>query len=229
LALPRVELQRRRGSIWTSPIVIGTAVDPYQPVEGSQRITRSLLQEILAAKAPVQIITKNTMVVRDTDLLAQIASQTHCAVFISLNTLDAMFARRMEPATPPPEKRLAAIRTLVERGVPAGLMLAPVLPWLTDEPGTIEALALAAHSAKAQWITSGTLRLHPDVRPVFFAWLQRERPDLLSRYWEMYRWTDAPERYRDRLHARIATIREALGMPAGPPPLRAPFEQLTLF
>ena len=225
----QAELASRRRATWNTAIVIGTAVDPYQPIEGSQRVTRSLLEELRKAHAPVQIITKNSMVVRDADVLAEIARHNQCAVFISITTLDADLARRMEPATPPPLKRLQAVQRLVERGVPAGVMIAPIMPWLTDGPGTLEALAIAAHQHQAQWVTSGALRLHPDVRPVFFKWLAAERPDLLARYTAWYRWADPPEAYRTRLHARMAAIRTALGMPAGPPERRSTTVQMAMF
>ncbi|MBA3823596.1 MAG: radical SAM protein [Ktedonobacterales bacterium] len=225
----RAELARRRRSTWNTPIVIGTAVDPYQPIEGQQRITRAILEVLRDFRAPVHLITKNTMVLRDADLLAEIAQQASCAVFISITTLDAALARRLEPATPPPLKRLRAVQTLVARGINAGVMLAPVLPWLTDAPGMLEALALAAHQHNARWLTSGTLRLHPDVRPVFLRWLARERPDLLTRYEAWYRWTEPPEQYRQRVHGRMAAIRAALGMPGGPPSYTPQVVQLSLF
>ncbi len=225
----RQELRSRRRGTWHSPITIGTAVDPYQPVEGTWRVTRAILEAIRDARAPMQLITKNSMVLRDADILAEIARHNHCAVFVSITTLDADLARRMEPATPPPLKRLAAVQRLVERGVPAGVMIAPVLPWITDGRGAIEQLAIAAHQHKAQWIVAGTLRLHPDVRPVFFRWLQRERPDLMERYADWYRWTEAPEGYRERLHARIDAIRAALSMPGGPPEYAPKTVQMALF
>lgn len=225
----RTELAPHRRATWNTAIVIGTAVDPYQPIEGSQRLTHSLLIELRDARAPVQIITKNSMVVRDADILAEIARHNQCAVFISITTLDADLARRMEPATPPPLKRLAAVRRLVEAGVPAGVMIAPIMPWLTDGPGTLEALAIAAHHHQAQWLTSGALRLHPDVRPVFFQWLERERPDLVPRYTAWYRWADPPEAYRTRLHERMAAIRGAMGLPGGPPERRNATVQMTFF
>ncbi len=215
-AILRGEL-RRHGATWNTPITIGTAVDPYQPIEGTQRVTRELLRELCAARAPVTIITKNTMVLRDADILAEIAQRSYCAVFVSITTLDDDLARRLEPATPPPLKRLAAVRRLVASGVPAGVMIAPILPWLTDGPGALEELALAAARHDARWVTSGTLRLHPDVRPVFFDWLRRERPDLLERYEAWYVRADPQTIYHDRIHARIDAIRASLGMPGGPP------------
>lgn len=216
----RGELWRRRGSTWHGPVVIGSAVDPYQPVEGSYQVTRGILRELCQARVPVTIITKNTMVLRDADVLAEIARNAYCAVFVSITTLDVDLARRLDPATPPPLKRMQAVRRLVARGIPAGVMLAPILPWLTDGRGELEALASAARQHNAQWLSSGVLRLHPDVRPVFFAWLQRERPDLLNRYEQWYARTEPPQYYHDRVHARIDAIRAALGLPGGPPERR---------
>ena len=217
--LLRAELRRLRHKPWHSPIVIGSAVDPYQPVEGTYQVTRGLLRELCAARAPVSIITKNTMVLRDADLLAELARNSYSAVFMSITTLDADLARHLEPATPPPLQRLRAVRQLVARGIPAGVMVAPIIPWLTDGRGALEALGMAARSHDARWLAAGTLRLHPDVRPVFFDWLRRERPELLATYEHWYARTEPPRIYHDRVHARMAAIRDAAGLPGGPPPM----------
>jgi DNA repair photolyase len=224
----REELRHRRRP-WRHPIIIGTIVDPYQPVEGHRRVMRGILTELLAARAPVQIITKNSMVLRDADLLGEIARTSYCAVFVSITTLDAALARRMEPATPPPLKRLATVQRLVAAGVPAGVMAAPIVPWLTDAPGAIEALARAVADHQAQWMASGVLRLHPDVRPWFLEWLRGERPDLVRWYERMYQHTEVPAAYHDRVHARVDAIRTDLGLPGGPPRFVPPVQQLALF
>ncbi len=227
-AILRDEVRRRRVP-WTRPIVIGTIVDPYQPIEGHRRVTRAVLEVLCEARAPVQIITKNTMVLRDADLLAEIARRSYCAIFMSVTTLDAALARRMEPATPPPLKRLAAVGRLVALGVPAGIMAAPVVPWLTDAPGALEALAEAARDHDARWMATGVLRLHPDVRPWFMEWLRGERPDLVRWYDRWYRRADPPRIYHDRIHERVRVARSRLGLDGGPPPFAPPVRQLALF
>lgn len=228
-AVLRDQLRRHRGP-WERPLVIGTAVDPYQPVEGQQRITRAILEVLADYHVPVQIITKNTMIIRDTDLLQRLATTGYCAVFISVTTLDEGLARQMEPATPPPLKRLRAIQHLAAHGIPAGMMLAPILPWLTDQPGRIEALAEAAMAHQAHWLTSGSLRLHPDVRPIFMRWLEQAYPELVARYDRWYAGASAPQQYRDRLHARVAGVREQLGLADGPPVYQPTYpQQLSLW
>jgi DNA repair photolyase len=213
----REQLRRRRRVTWDKPVTIGSAVDPYQPVEGHQRITRSILEVLREFHVPVQIITKNTMVVRDIGILADIARASYCAVYLTITTMDAELARRMEPATPPPLKRFQAIQRLNACGVPAGVMLAPILPWITDAPGMLESVAIAARKHNAAWLTSCVLRLHPDVRPWFFDWLRVEQPDLLPRYERWYRYSDPPSDYHDRVHERIDIVRQALELPGGPP------------
>lgn len=212
----REQLRHRRHAAWEQPIVIGSAVDPYQPVEGKQQITRSILKVLRDYKAPVTIITKNSMIVRDIDILSTIAQQNYCAVFMSITTMDADLARRLEPATPPPQQRLRAIQRLVKSGIPAGVMLAPVMPWLTDGTGMLEQVALEACHHSAQWLTSGVLRLHPDVKPWFFEWLGNERKDLLPAYERWYVRADPPQLYHDRVHNRVETIRASLGLANGP-------------
>lgn len=227
----RAQLQRRKPVPWLHPVIIGTAVDPYQPVEGKFQITRKILSVLRDFHVPVQIITKNTMIVRDCDILREIATATYCKVLISITTLDADVARIMEPGTPPPQKRLRAIRTLVDAGITAGIMVAPILPWLTDGPGALEALGEAAYMHKSQFLYAGTLRLHPDVRPIFFEWLERTYPALVHRYYRWYTSSEAPIIYRDRIHARMDAIRTHLNFPDNIEyiaPIRQ-VEQLSLF
>src|SRR5690606_29584972 len=115
-------------------IAIGTAVDPYQPVEGKYKLTRRILEALLEADTPCSIVTKNAMIRRDLDLFTQLGRGPGCTVFVSVTTLDEALARRLEPGTPPPRRRLETVRELASHGVEAGVMIAPVLPGLTDGP-----------------------------------------------------------------------------------------------
>jgi DNA repair photolyase len=213
----RAEL--RRPSWHREPVTIGTIVDPYQPVEGRYRLTRGLILELAAARTPATIITKNTMVLRDLDTLRRLHARAGCAVFVSLISLDAALLRRMEPGTPPPLKRLEAVRRLNEAGIPAGVMAAPILPGLTDSPASLAALAQAAAAHNAAFFLAGALRLGEGIEQAFYPFLARERPDLVPLYRRLYPNGYAPRAYTDPLYARVESLRVAFGLPAHVPRL----------
>jgi DNA repair photolyase len=209
-------------------VTIGTIVDPYQPVEGRYRLTRALLGELAAARTPATIITKNTMIQRDIEVLRALQERAGCAVFISLTTLDADLIRRMEPGTPPPAQRLAAVRRLVAAGIPAGIMAAPILPGITDSQHSLAALAAAAAQHHAAFFIGDVLRLGPNIEPWFQPFLARERPDLVPVYRRMYPCGYAPRPYAERLGRQFAELRATYGLPGGPPPLRPTVEPIQL-
>jgi DNA repair photolyase len=219
----RAELHRPG---WRHEVVnIGTIVDPYQPVEGRYRITHQMLIELARARTPAHVVTKNSMVVRDIDVLTELHARAGCAIFVSVTTLDDALARRMEPGTPPPLSRLAAVERLVRAGIPAGVMAAPLLPGINDRPAQLEALAAAAAAHSACFFIGVALHLSPNVEPYFFPWLADERPNLLPAYRRLYRRTYAPTAYVEHIRAQIHALRAAYGLPASPPeprPTREP-------
>ncbi|OYW46310.1 MAG: radical SAM protein [Sphingomonadales bacterium 32-68-7] len=157
------------------PIAMGTNTDPYQPIEGRYRITRQLLEVCLEARHPVTITTKSDRVVRDLDLLAELARHRLVAVAISVTSLDPHLSRLLEPRASTPAKRLAALGKLVAAGVPAHCSAAPVIPAITDEfmeEIVTQAAALGVRSAG--WIP---LRLPFEVAPLFREWLAVHFPD----------------------------------------------------
>ena len=222
----RAEL--RRPGWRREPVTIGTIVDPYQPVEGRYRLTRALLTELAAARTPATIITKNTMIQRDLDVLRELQARAGCAVLISLTTLDAALIRRMEPGTPPPAQRLAAVQRLVEAGIPAGVMAAPILPGISDSQQSLAALAAAAARHRAAFFMGDVLRLGPNIEPWFQPFLARERPDLVPVYRRLYSRGYAPRPYTERLRGQFAELRATYGLPSGPPPLHPTIEPAQL-
>ena len=157
------------------PIAMGTNTDPYQPIEGRYRITRSLLELCLETRHPVTITTKSDRVLRDLDLLADLAGHGLVAVAISVTTLDPRLSRLLEPRAAAPTKRLAALGRLVEAGVPAHCSIAPVIPAITDEfLEAILARAAALGVRSAGWIP---LRLPYEVAPLFREWLAVHFPE----------------------------------------------------
>lgn len=170
--LAREEMMKKS---WTPTMVsISGVTDPYQPLERKLGITRSVLEVMLDFRNPVGIVTKNALVLRDIDLLARLAEQKCAAVFLSITTLDRDLARRLEPRTSSPELRLEAVRRLSEAGIPVGVMMAPLIPGLTDEE--IPSLLKAAAEAGAKRAYYVMVRLPLAVRPIFLDWLEREEP-----------------------------------------------------
>lgn len=171
--LLRRELTRPR---WTGePITMSGITDPYQPVERKLRITRGCLEVMAECRQPVSIVTKNRLVTRDLDLLGELASHGATMVFVSLTTMDADLSARMEPRASSPSGRLAAVRALSDRGIPVGVLTAPIVPGLTDSeiPSLLEAAADAGAS-QAAWIM---LRLPMQIKDVFLEWVRREFPE----------------------------------------------------
>ena len=171
--LLRETLARRRYR--PRPIAMGTNTDPYQPIEGRYRITRSLLELCLETRHPVTITTKSDRVLRDLDLLAELASHRLTAVAVSVTSLDARLSGLLEPRAAVPSKRLAALGKLVEVGIPAHCSVAPVIPAITDEfMEAIVARAGALGVRSAGWIP---LRLPYEVAPLFREWLAVHFPE----------------------------------------------------
>jgi DNA repair photolyase len=161
---------------WRPQVVgLGAVTDAYQPVEQRLGLTRRCLEVFAELRNPVSIVTKSALVVRDVDLLADLARDEAAAVFVSVTTLDASLARIMEPRAAPPRRRLATLRSLARAGVPVGAMIAPVIPALNDHeiPALVEAVARAgARSARMLM-----LRLPHGLGPLFESWLERHFPE----------------------------------------------------
>jgi len=156
-------------------IALGTNTDPYQPIERQRRITRSILEVLERYKHPVGIVTKSALVVRDIDILSRMASLGLAKVAISVTTLDRRLARSMEPRAATPPKRLDAIRALSEAGIPTAVMVAPIIPALTDSE--IESILEAARDAGATAAGYVLLRLPLELKELFREWLETDHPD----------------------------------------------------
>ena len=168
-------------------IALGTNTDPYQPIERRLEITREILEVLAAANHPVGITTKSALVTRDLDILGPMAERNLVRVFLSITTLDRRLARRMEPRAATPAKRLETIRALREARVPAGVMVAPVIPGLTD--AEIERILEAAAWAGAEGAAYVLLRLPHEVKDLFREWLAENEPLRASRVMALVRET----------------------------------------
>ncbi|RWB08435.1 MAG: PA0069 family radical SAM protein [Mesorhizobium sp.] len=156
-------------------IAIGTNTDPYQPIEKQYRIMREILEVLEARGHPVGIVTKSALVTRDIDILSRMAERGLAKVALSVTTLDRMLARTMEPRASTPTKRLEAIRQLSDAGIPASVMVAPIIPGLTDPE--MERILDSARAAGAREAGYVVLRLPLEVSPIFKDWLLRHYPD----------------------------------------------------
>lgn len=162
-----------------SPINIGSATDAYQPIERDWRLTRGMLELALETRHPVTIVTKNALVARDLDLLAALAQQNLVVVYISITTLDAGMARTLEPRAAAPWRRLEAVRSLTDAGVPVGVLVAPVIPFINDE--SMEHILHEAKAAGAHYASYTVLRLPWEVKTLFEDWLNAHYPDRAQR------------------------------------------------
>lgn len=229
----RRELSRR--SWRRDEVAIGTAVDPYQPAEGRYRLTRGILEALADYETPCSIVTKNSMILRDLDVLERLSRGPGVSVSFSVTTVDPSLARRLEPDTPPPKRRLEVMRRLAEAGVRAGVLLAPVLPGITDDRRSLEAVIRAAAEHGAAFVHAAVLRLQGSVKDVYREFLADEVPGLLPLYERLYPAAYAPWSYQERILDEVARIKARYGFPrpvrkrsAGPAPPPAPV-QLALF
>ncbi|AQR73257.1 PA0069 family radical SAM protein [Sphingomonas sp. LM7] len=164
----------KRGYI-CKPIAFGTNTDPYQPIEATWRITRGCIEVLAECNHPITITTKSDRVTRDIDLLAPMAAKGLAAVMLSVTSLDPKIAMTVEPRAPSPAKRIAAIRTLTDAGIPVFVSMAPVIPAITDHE--IEHILEKAAAAGARGAFFLPVRLPHEVAPLFRAWLETHFPD----------------------------------------------------
>ncbi|MBX5466187.1 MAG: radical SAM protein [Firmicutes bacterium] len=206
-------------------IAIGTATDPYQPLEGRHRVTRTLIEALAESGHPFTITTKSPLVLRDLDLLVPCARRQQVVVHISLIALDRALLSWLEPGAPPPAARLKTIAALSQAGVPVTLFLAPILPALTDQPPAMAALLQAARAAGAQAVMAGPGRLEEPVREYLVEALTVHRPELVASYrrWFCTPGGAPPLAWRQQVLAQAQASATEVGLSwGGPKPRPAP-------
>ena len=174
-AVERLRVELARPSYRCSPIALGINTDAYQPIERRYKITRGLLEQLSECGHPVSLITKSALIERDLDLLVPMAQRKLVSVHFSITTLDNRLAAKMEPRACAPHRKLKAMRTLANAGVPVGVMVAPVIPVLTDPE--LETILEAAHEAGARSAGYVLLRLPHEIKELFRDWLAQRFPD----------------------------------------------------
>jgi DNA repair photolyase len=210
-AVLRQELSRRSWQF--ESVVIGAATDPYQPAEGTYRLTRACLKALADHANPGGLITRGPMIVRDIDVLTDLSRRAAFGVTFSIPTLDEEVWRRTEPGTAHPRQRLKAISQLVAAGIKASVGMAPILPDLSDRPEQLEAVVRAAREAGAVGIWANLLYLRPGTKEHFMECLARHWPDLLPRYVEEYRkGAYLPEEKTRPIQQTVAMLRQSHGI-----------------
>ncbi|MDP9342272.1 MAG: intein-containing Rv2578c family radical SAM protein [Actinomycetota bacterium] len=192
-------------------IAIGTATDPYQRAEGRYRLMRGILSGLVHFRNPFSILTKSTLILRDLDLLLKAARWADVSTALSIGTLDDEAWRRSEPGTPHPRKRMEAVAALNDAGIPCGVLMAPILPGITDDPRKLRDVVKAAIDAGATHVSPILLHLRPGVREEFMPWLAEHYPDLVERYEATYQRPYAPSADRKVIGGTVDGIVRALG------------------
>ena len=206
-----VEVLRReldRPSWTREQAALGTATDPYQPIEGHYKLTRGSLQALAAARNPVGIVTKGPMVVRDIDLLQELSAVASCTVYVSVPTVDEDAWRALEPGTAHPLQRLRAVRALKDAGINAGVLMAPVVPGFTTQTSKLDATIKAVADHGAAFMGANVLYLKGGTKDHFMGFLAREFPHLLANYERLYAGAYAPPEYAATVRALIDMLQE---------------------
>ena len=201
----RNELRRRpHGSV-----AIGTATDPYQPIEGKYRLTRGCLEALVDFPMPTGIVTKGPLVVRDIDVLQRLDAKTDLIVYFSVPSVDEDIARKTDPGTAPPRQRLRALRMLREAGIDAAVLCMPVLPGITDSEESLDRAAKAASEAGATAFRHRPLKIDVEIRDYYMRFLGAEFPMLVPRYEALYGHSVHPGKdYERELEQRVARVRK---------------------
>jgi DNA repair photolyase len=195
-------------------IALGTATDPYQPIERRLEVTRAILEELSRhAGLELGIVTKSNLVLRDIDVLQRIAENNQIFVNVTITTLNVDLARILEPRAPRPDLRMETVRKLNLEGVNAGVICAPVIPGITDSPRDLEALVRATAEAGGKYIYANPLFLKPCSAAIFLPFLEKEFPQLVDSYQQRYKdRAFLPKAYGQRLSQLMARLRQKYGL-----------------
>ena len=199
-------------------IAMGTNVDCYQRAEGRYQLMRGILAALRDAANPFSILTKGTLIVRDLDLLLSAAAVTDVGLNVSAAFVDKSLWRAIEPGTPAPERRLEACATLNDNGLPCGVLMGPVVPYLSDSPAQLDAAVRQIAEAGAAHVSPIVLHLRPGTREWFLGWLRTAHPELVGRYAALYgRGSYAPREYQEKIAARVRELAATYGVGRGSP------------
>ncbi|MGH9309944.1 MAG: radical SAM protein [Vicinamibacterales bacterium] len=189
-------------------VAVGTATDPYQPIEGHYKLTRGSLKSLAAARTPIGLVTKGPMVVRDADILADMSRRTGSTVYLSVPTVDERAWASLEPGTAHPLQRLRAVRTLADAGVHVGVLMAPIVPGFMDRPEQLEATVKAVADHGARFVGANVMYLKGGTKDHFLGFIRREFPEMLEGFERMYAGAYAPQGYAASIAAMMRTLQK---------------------
>ena len=210
-----VEVLRReldRPSWKKESIGFGTATDPYQPIEGTYKISRGVIEALRDAATPVGIVTKGPMVVRDIDVLQELSKVATCRVHMSVPTVDEDAWDKLEPGVAHPMQRLKAVRQLVDAGIDCGVLMAPIVPGFSTQPDKLERTVKAIADSGATSVGAMVMHMDGGTREHFMALLQREYPDLVAQYEELYASRYVRKDYEKRVQDVVSLMRQRYGL-----------------
>lgn len=206
------------------PVALGTNTDPYQRAEGRYRLMPGIIAALAESGTPFSILTKGTLLRRDIPLLQDAATKVPVEIAMTIDIFDASLRASIEPGAPTTEARLATVRAVRDAGLACSVFVMPVFPYLTDSVEHLDRAFAAIADSGAESVAYSALHLRPGAREWFFAWLTRERPDLLPRYRQLYpgHQVYAPEGYRRWLAARVRPLLQRHGLERPPRPVLPP-------
>jgi DNA repair photolyase len=199
---------------WTRDLAaLGTATDPYQPIEGHYKLSRGTLQALAAARTPVGLLTKGPMIVRDIDVLQDVMRRTTgSTVCVSVPTVDESAWHALEPGTAHPLQRLRAVRLMVDAGLEAGVLMAPLVPGFSTHPARIEATIKAIADAGARFVGANILFLDGGTRDHFLRFISNEFPAMTEQYTQLYARKYAPKDYTERVKKTVGLLKAKYGL-----------------
>jgi DNA repair photolyase len=198
---------------WTrEQVAFGTATDPYQPIEGHYRLTRQAIEALARGRTPVGLVTKGPMVVRDIDVLQQLSRAASCTVYMSVPTVDEEAWRILEPGTAHPLQRLRAVRQLVDAGVSAGVLMAPIVPGFSSSRSKLERTIRAIADHGARFVGCNVMYLQDGTRTHFMKFIERDFPSMAPRFEKLYAKKYPPDAYRKEVQGMVQVLQARYGL-----------------
>jgi len=198
---------------WARELVaLGTATDPYQPIEGPYRLTRRTIESLARSRTPTGLVTKGPMIVRDKDVLADLSRSATCTVYMSVPTVDEEAWRQLEPGTAHPLQRLRAVRELADAGINAGVLMAPIVPGFSSSRSKLERTIKAIADHGARFVGCNVMYLQDGTRTHFMKFIEREFPSMRPRFERLYAKKYPPEAYREEIKGMVAMLQQRFGL-----------------
>jgi DNA repair photolyase len=193
-------------------VAVGTATDPYQPIEGHYKLTRLSLQALARGRTPIGLITKGPMVVRDIDVILEQSRAAGCTIYMSVPTVDEDAWRTLEPGTAHPMQRLRAVRELVDAGVNVGVLMAPIVPGFSSSFSKLEHTLKAIADHGARFVGCNVMYLQDGTRTHFMKFVEREFPTMRPRFERLYTEKYPPDGYRKEIQAMVRVLQDRYGL-----------------